>query len=62
VQPAYDVVNASIEYKLNKHLGIELYMKNIGDELYNVQETTSAAITSLAGAPRQYGANLKLNF
>lgn len=62
VQPAYDVVNFSIEYKLNKHLGIELYMKNIGDELYNVQETTSAAITSLAGAPRQYGANLKFNF
>ncbi len=62
VQPAYDVVNASVEYKLNEHAAIEFYARNIFDELYNVQETTSAGITALAGPPRQYGANFKFNF
>ena len=62
VQPAYGVLNASLEYKFNEHAGIELYARNIFDELYNVQETTSAAVTGLAGPPRQYGANFKFNF
>ncbi len=61
-QPAYDVVNASIEYRMNEHAALEFYMRNIGDELYNVQMTTSVGQTALAGAPRQYGANFKFNF
>ena len=62
VQPAYDVVNASVEYKLNEHAAIEFYARNIFDELYNLQEATSVSITALAGPPRQYGANFKFNF
>jgi iron complex outermembrane receptor protein len=61
-QPAYDVVNASVEYRLNEHAALEFFMKNIGDELYNVQMTTSVGFTNLAGAPRQYGANFKFHF
>ncbi len=61
-QPAYDVVNASIEYRLNRHAALEFYMRNIGDELYNVQMATTVGATNLAGAPRQYGANFKFNF
>lgn len=62
VQPAYDVVNASVEYKLNEHAALEFYVRNILDEAYNVQETTSASVTALAGPPRQYGANFKFSF
>jgi iron complex outermembrane recepter protein len=62
VQPAYNLVNASVEYKLNEHAALEFYVRNMFDELYNVQEATSAGITALAGPPRQYGANFKFNF
>lgn len=62
LQPAYDVVNASIEYRLNEHAALEFYMRNIGDELYNVQMATTVGATNLAGAPRQYGANFKFHF
>jgi iron complex outermembrane receptor protein len=61
-QPAYDVVNASIEYRLNEHAALEFYMRNIGDELYNVQMATTVGVTNLAGAPRQYGATFKFHF
>ncbi len=61
-QSAYDVVNASVEYRLNEHAAVEFYMKNIGDELYNVQMTTSVGFTNLAGEPRRYGANFKFHF
>lgn len=62
LQPAYDVVNASIEYRLNEHAALEFYMRNIGDELYNVQMATTVGATNLAGTPRQYGANFKFHF
>lgn len=61
-QPSYDLVNASIEYKINENIAVELWARNIGDELYNVQMVTSAGQAALAGPPRTYGANLKLNF
>lgn len=41
-QPAYDVVNGSIEYRVNEHVAFEVWRNNIGDELYNVQMVTSA--------------------
>jgi iron complex outermembrane receptor protein len=61
-QPAYDVVNASVEYRLNEHAGLEFYVRNMFDKLYNVQEATTVGAVALAGPPRQYGANFKFNF
>jgi iron complex outermembrane receptor protein len=40
-QAGYGVANASIEYNLNAHLGLEVFVKNIGNKLYNVQENTA---------------------
>jgi len=62
VQPAYDLVNGSIEYKPNEKFGIELYVRNLGNTLYNVQMATAAPGYALAGMPRQYGLNLKYSY
>ena len=61
-QPAYDVVNGSIEFNATDNYSIELFMRNIGNELYNVQMATVAPAYALAGAPRQYGINFKLSY
>ncbi|MDR2857677.1 MAG: TonB-dependent receptor [Novosphingobium sp.] len=61
-QPAYNVVNGSIEFKATEHYSVELYMRNIGDELYNVQMATAAPGYALAGPPRQYGINFKVSY
>jgi iron complex outermembrane receptor protein len=61
-QPAYDVINGSIEYAINDHFAIEGYMRNIGDRYYNVQMVTSVGQAALSAAPRQYGVNLKVNY
>ncbi len=61
-QPAYDVVNASIEYKINDHFAVEGYMRNIGNKAYNVQMVTSVGQAALSAAPRQYGLNFKVNY
>lgn len=61
-QPAYDVVNGSIEYKINDHFAVEGYMRNIGNRVYNVQMVTSVGQAALSAAPRQYGLNFKVNY
>jgi iron complex outermembrane receptor protein len=61
-QPAYDLVNGSIEFKATEHYSVELYMRNIGDELYNVQMATAAPGYALAGPPRQYGVNFRVTY
>ncbi|MGE3691852.1 MAG: TonB-dependent receptor [Novosphingobium sp.] len=61
-QPSYDVFNASIEYMHNDRIGIELFMKNIGDEQYNVQMVTAAGQSAIAAEPRTYGVNLKFKY
>lgn len=61
-QPAYDLFNASAELKVTEQYAIEFYMRNIGNELYNVQMATLAPGYALAGAPRQYGLNVKVSY
>jgi len=61
-QPAYDVFNASAEYKVNENISFELWMKNIGNKLYAVQKVTSILTAALAGEPRTYGLNAKFHF
>jgi iron complex outermembrane receptor protein len=61
-QPAYTIANASAEYRLNDHLGVEVWIRNIGDKLYNVQMVTTAGQQALAGAPRMYGVDVKVSY
>jgi len=61
-QPAYDVFSASLEYAPSEHIAVELFMKNIGDELYNVQMVTAAGQSALSAEPRTYGVNLKFRY
>lgn len=61
-QPAYTVFNGSIEFKPTEHYSIELYGRNIGNKLYNVQMATVAPGYAIAGAPRQYGVNFKVTY
>lgn len=61
-QPAYDVVNGSIEYKINDNFAIKGLMKNSGDHYYNVRMVTSVGHAALSAAPRQYGVNFKINY
>jgi iron complex outermembrane receptor protein len=61
-QPTYNIFNGSVEYKASEHYSVELYMRNIGNELYNVLMATAAPAYALAGLPRQYGINLRVNY
>jgi iron complex outermembrane receptor protein len=61
-QRAYTAGNASIEYDINKKLGIEFWMKNIGNKLYNVEELTTVGQGAVSAAPRTYGADVKVSF
>ena len=46
----------------NEHIAFELFMKNIGDELYNVQMVTAAGQSALSAEPRTYGLNFKFKY
>lgn len=59
-QPSYGLFNGSIEFKATDNYSVELYMRNAGNEVYNVQMATVAPAYALAGAPRQYGLNFKI--
>jgi len=61
-QPSYNLVNGSIEFRATEHYAVELYMRNIGNEVYNVQMNTAAPAYALAGLPRQYGLNFKVTY
>jgi iron complex outermembrane receptor protein len=61
-QPAYDVVNGSVEYDVNEHMAFEVWMRNIGDELYNVQMVTAVGQAALAAEPRMYGINFRVHY
>ncbi len=61
-QPAYDLFNASAEYRVNDNVAFELWMKNIGNEKYNIQEATAIIPYGLAGEPRTYGLNAKITY
>ncbi len=61
-QPAYEIVNGSILFKATSHYSVELYMRNIANKLYNVQMNTAAPAYALAGLPRQFGVNFKIDY
>ncbi len=61
-QPAYDLFSGSIEYAPTEHIAFEVFMKNIGDELYNVQMVTAGFQSAIAGEPRTYGVNFKIKY
>jgi iron complex outermembrane receptor protein len=62
-QGHYSLLNGSIEYRPNAHWGIELWVKNLTDTDYAVQDlATATGITEVLGAPRTYGVNAKFDF
>jgi iron complex outermembrane recepter protein len=62
-QDAYDLVNASLEYRINSNWGIELWGKNLGDTKWNAQMLSQGTgpIATLS-APRTYGVSFKAEF
>ncbi|MFT3966505.1 MAG: TonB-dependent receptor, partial [Sphingobium sp.] len=63
-QAAFSLVNASVEYRINDHFGVEVWGNNIANTRYYAQRITTApfaALSSLA-APRTYGVNVKFDF
>jgi iron complex outermembrane recepter protein len=63
VQDSYSLLNASVEYRINRHLAVELWGKNIGSTTYSVQKLTSATGTTvILAAPRTYGVNLRFDY
>ena len=62
-QNAYTVGNASIEYQVNKQVAFEVWGKNLGNKLYNVEMTSLGfAQTALAAPPRTYGIDFKFDY
>jgi len=62
-QPAFGLLNASIEYRPLEHLGIELWGRNLTKSRYIVQDlSTGTGTTAVLGAPQTYGVNLKIDF
>jgi iron complex outermembrane receptor protein len=62
-QKSFSLVNASVEYRPNEHLGIELWGRNLTDTDYAAQKiTTGTGTVQTNGAPRTYGVNLKFDF
>jgi iron complex outermembrane receptor protein len=59
-QDDYVLVNLSLEYRPIESIGIELWMRNVGNTEYAVQKiTTGTGTTTALGAPRTYGINVK---
>jgi iron complex outermembrane receptor protein len=63
-QAAFDVFNGSIEFRLNRNFGVEVWAKNLGNEKYFAQKITTApyAFIESQAAPRTYGINLKFEY
>ncbi|MCB2079486.1 MAG: TonB-dependent receptor [Novosphingobium sp.] len=61
-QPGYDLISASAEYRVNENFAVEAWMRNIGNEKYNIQEATAIIPYGLAGEPRTYGLNFKISY
>jgi iron complex outermembrane receptor protein len=63
--PAHTVADARVTYAPSNKLQFEAFVNNFLDETYiavQVQEASSASGGYLYGAPRQYGARMKLSF
>ncbi len=62
-QGSYNLLNASVEYRPNHNIGIELWGRNLTDEEYAVQKITTATGVAVAlGAPRTYGVTFKYSY
>lgn len=63
-QTAFNLVNASAEYRLNEHFGVEIWGNNLTDTNYYAQKITTApfAVLHSRAAPRTYGVNVKFDF
>lgn len=62
-QGSFSLFNASMEYRPDEDIGIEIWGKNLTDKEYSVQKLTTAfGTTTSLGAPRTYGVNLNFYF
>ncbi len=62
-QPSYSLVNASIEYRHNANLAVEVWGNNLADTVYYAQKITSATGTAATqAAPRTFGISVKLDY
>jgi len=63
-QPAYEVVNGSITYRLpGNHLEFSFFGKNLTNQLYFASSTVSTVIDNVAYAkPRWFGVRAKLTY
>jgi iron complex outermembrane recepter protein len=62
-QTGFHLLNASVEFRPNEHVGFEIWGRNLTDTDYAVQKiTTGTGTTQVDGAPRQYGATVKFRF
>ena len=62
-QNGYGLVNASILYKLNERLGVELWGKNIGNKVYYTGRfSTALGYRADQAQPRTYGVNLRFAY
>ncbi len=63
-QASFNLVNGSVEYRINAHFGVEVWGNNILNTRYYVQKINTAPFGTLASmaAPRTYGVNVKFDF
>jgi len=59
-QPSFGLLNGSAEYRYGEHWSIEIWGRNLTDELYTVQKVgTALGDFRVPAAPRTYGINFK---
>lgn len=63
-QAAFSMVNASVEYRVNEHFGVELWGNNLLNTRHYVQKLNTAPFATLnsLAAPLTYGVNVKFEF
>ncbi len=62
-QPSFETLNATVAWQPNANWGVELWGRNLTDEVYHVQKLGSAlGDVAVTAAPRTYGVNVSYNF
>lgn len=62
-QDNYELINASVEVRPIRNFGVEVWGRNLTNELYAVQKiTTGTGVAVSHGAPRTYGITLKYDY
>ncbi len=63
VQPSFGLLNASVAYQPNAHWSVELWGRNLNDELHYVQKIgSSTGDFEVPAAPRTYGVNFRYTY